>query len=423
MSAFAQLPVESVLKPYGEKAFNFAFRDPKLDKRINILHGAIRSAKTWSCIPKIIQLVEYPVQGWRVLTGVSKMTIYNNVLNDLFNLIGTRNYSYNRQTGELDLFGVPHLVVGAKDEGSERYIRGLTVGTAYADELVLLPASFVKMLLNRMSSVGARFYATTNCDTPYHYVKTDLLDNEDLKKNDSLWEEHFDLDDNPNLDPSYKRHLKDLFKGVYYRRFVLGEWVIAEGAIYKDCFSDDLLYDDSTAPRRLRGELKVEEYIGVDCGVDHPQCYEYVIDTGTDLWFDDEYWWDSKVEMRQKTDRDYRIDLEKFMAKCGGRNAQVIIPPECASFDAELSQAGVWHIDANNEVEEGIKTVSSMMGLKRLHFHRERCKHLIEEIQTYAWDPKKSLLGKEEPLKIKDDAVDAMRYLIHTKIQPWRLAA
>ena len=405
MSALSQLPaIESILKPFGEKAYRFAFRDPKEDKRINVLHGAIRSAKTWSMIPKIIQLLEYPVQGWRVITGVSKLTIFNNVLNDLFDLVGARNYDYNRQTGELALFGIPHLVVGAKDEGSEKYIRGLTVGTAYADELVLLPSSFVKMLLNRMSSVGARFYATTNCDTPYHYVKTDLIDNEELKKRGSIWSEHFDLDDNPNLDPSYKSHLKDLFKGVYYRRFVLGEWIVAEGAIYKDCYSEDLLYDDSTVPPRLKGELKVEDYIGVDCGVDHAQVYLYAVDDGTTLWFDAEYYYNSKVEMRQKTDREYRIDLEKFMQKCGGKDAQVIIPPECASFDAELTQAGIWHTDADNDVIEGIKTVSSLMGTRRMRFHRERCKHLLEEIQTYAWDPKKALRGVEEPLKTKDDA-------------------
>jgi PBSX family phage terminase large subunit len=372
-------------------------------------------------IPKIFQLCEYPVAGWKLITGVSKATIYNNVLNEVFEIAGPRNYEYNRQTGELNLMGSSWLCCGAKDEGSERYIRGLTVGVAYADELVLLPPSFIRMLLNRLSPAGARFYATTNPDSPFSYVKTDLLDNKELQKNGAIWSEHFDLDDNPNLDPAYKKHLKALYSGVYYKRFVEGLWVVAEGAIYKDCFSEDLLYDDLTAPSRLRGELKAEEYIGVDCGVDHPQVYEYAIDTGTDLYFDDEYFYDSKIEMKQKTEREYRLDLEKFMAKCGGKNAQVIIPPECASFDAELTEAGIWHTDADNDVENGIKTFSSLMGLKRVHFHRDRCKHL--QIQTYSWNPKRSLLGKEEPLKVKDDAPDAARYLVHTKIPAWRLAA
>jgi PBSX family phage terminase large subunit len=413
---------ESVLKPYGEKAYKFAFRPPEQDRRINILEGAVRSAKTWAMLPKLLQLCNYTVQGWRVMTGVSKNTIYNNVLNDLFSLIGPDNYEYNRQTGALNLFGTPWLVIGAKDEGSEKYVRGLTVGIAYGDEGVLQPPSFVRMLLNRMSPTGARAYFTTNPDTPFHYFKTDLLDNKELRANGSLWSEHFDLDDNPNLDPAYKQHLKALYKGVYYQRFVLGLWVVAEGGIYKDCWAEDLLYDDSTKPIKLQREGKVEEYIGVDSGVDHPQVYLYGIDDGTTVWIDNEYWWDSTVEMCQKTEREYRIDLEKFMDQCGGKNAQVIIPPESASFDAELTQAGIWHCDADHDVTEGIKTVSSMMGLKRIRIHR-RCKNLIKQIPTYVWDPKKALRGLEEPLKVRDDGPDALRYMIYTKIAPWRLFA
>lgn len=423
MDTLSYLSSDSVLKPFGEKAFNFAFRHPKDDARINILEGAVRSAKTWSMLPKLLQLCEYDVQGWRVITGVSKQTVYNNVLNDLFDLIGARNYDYNRQTGELNMFGSQWLVIGAKDEGSEKYVRGLTVGVAYGDEGVLQPPSFIRMLLNRMSPYGARAYFTTNPDSPHHPFKVELLDNKELRANGSLWSEHFDLDDNPNLDPAYKRHLKALYKGVYYQRFVLGLWVVAEGAIYKDCWDEDILYDDSTAPKRLRGELKVEEYIGVDCGVDHPQVYLYVIDDGTTLWVDNEYYWDSRKEMRQKTDREYRVDLEKFMAESGGKNAQVIIPPECASFDAELTQAGVWHIDADNDVTEGIKITSSLMGLRRLRIHRDRCPQTVRTVPTYVWDPKKALRGLEEPMKIDDDPPDALRYVIKTKIAPWRLAA
>lgn len=436
METLGYLAPSAKLLPFGEKAYKFAFRHPSQDKRINILEGSVRSAKTWAMLPKLLQLCEYDVRGWKVITGVSKQSVYNNVLNDLFDFIGTDNYDYNRQTGELNMFGSQWLVIGAKDEGSEKYIRGLTVGVAYGDEGVLQPPSFVRMLLNRMSPAGARAYFTTNPDSPYHPFKVELLDNKELRVNGSLWSEHFDLYDNPNIsgvsdtspegraaNDAYRNHLKVLYKGVYYQRFVLGLWVVAEGAIYKDCWSGELLYDDSTAPPRLHGEKKVEEYIGVDCGVDHPQVYLYAIDDGTTLWIDDEYYWDSRKEMRQKTDREYRIDLEKFMAKCGGKGAQIIVPPECASFDAELTQAGIWHTDADNDVPEGIKITSSLMGLRRIRVHRERCPQLARTIPNYVWDPKKALRGLEEPMKVDDDPVDALRYLVKTKIASWRLNA
>lgn len=93
-----------------------------------------------------------------MFTGVSKQSIYNNVLYDLFEIIGSRNCNYSRATGQLKLFDSDWLVIGAKDEGSERYIRGLTVGVAICDEISLMPRSFFHMLLSRMSPQGARLH-------------------------------------------------------------------------------------------------------------------------------------------------------------------------------------------------------------------------------------------------------------------------
>jgi hypothetical protein len=94
---------------------------------------------------------------------------------------GPKNYSYNRNTGQLKLYGSEWLVIGAKDEGSVRYVRGMTVGIALCDELSLMPQSFFEMLLTRMSPEGARLYGTTNLDSPYHWLKTGYLDNAELR--------------------------------------------------------------------------------------------------------------------------------------------------------------------------------------------------------------------------------------------------
>ena len=426
---------DRILLPFGEKAYNIAFRQPEQDKRYNILEGSVRSAKTWALIPKIISLCKYQVKGWRVFTGVSKGTIYQNVLSDLFTIIGPDNYGYNRMSGELDLFGTKWLVIGARDEGSEKAIRGLTVGICVADELTLLSQTFVKMIFNRMSVEGARFYATTNPDTPFHYVKTDLLDNPILKESGDLFTEHFQLSDNPNLPADYPAQLSRMYPpgSLYWQRFVMGLWVTGEGAIFKDVWSEELLYDDSpwtmsdgkpgtVSAINLRDPRSIaERYVPVDCGVDHPQVYLDIIDDGKELWCDREYVWDSHETHRQKTDRQYREDLQAFLAQTSG--AQVIIPPECASFEAELMQAGIWYCVADNEVLDGIKNVSTLMALKRIHFHRKNCPRTIAGLQTYCWDPKAALRGVEQPLKVKDDECDALRYGVQTKIPAWRLAA
>lgn len=414
---------------------------------LNILEGAVRSAKTWSLIPKILALCKYKVKGWRLFTGVTKNTIYQNVLNDLFTIIGKNNYGYNRQSGELDLFGTQWLVVGAKDEGSEKYIRGLTVGAEVGDELTLQPTSFRKMLMNRMSVLGARSYGTTNPDTPFHPIKTDLLDNVELRRQGKLWSEHFTIDDNPNLPPGYKNYLETIYpKGsLYHMRFVEGLWVTGEGSIYKDVWSDEVLYDDKpwkmhngqpgrVAPKGLRDPGSIaERAVSIDCGVDHVQCYLDCIDDGTNLWFDREYWWDSHLTMRQKTDGQYREDLQTFLKRAPG--AKCILPPECASFAAELVTAGIWFVDADNEVNDGIKMTSSLVAQRHCFFKRapedyrydgaqpihNHVGETIKQMQTYLWSPLARKRGVEEPLKQKDDGPDAVRYKIKTDIPAYRL--
>lgn len=392
----------------------------------------MRSAKTWTMIPKIISLCAYQVGGWKVLFGVTKSTIYNNVLNDLFEILGPKNYTYNRQTGELQMLASNWLVVGAKDEGSEKYIRGLTVGVGVGDELTLIPPSFMKMMLNRMSMPNSRLYGTTNPDTPFHYIYTDILTNPDYAP--YLWTEHFTLDDNPNIDDATKTYLKALYKGVFYLRFILGQWVVAEGSIYKDAWTEDLIYTNATAPAGLRSPSSyAERYVGVDYGTDHPQVYLDCIDDSKTLWFDRQYFWDSNTELRQKTDKEYADDMEKFLVHA--KDAQVIVPPECASFSAELTQRGIWHIDADNDVMDGIRTVSCMMALKRLRVRvepqckgldkcicgTECCCQLAKEIPSYVWDAKAKARGVEQPLKKKDDGVDCQRYVVKTKIASWRI--
>jgi PBSX family phage terminase large subunit len=424
--AIAAPPDDRVLLPFGRKAYDFAFRAPKDDCWLNFLEGSVRSAKTWATYPKILSLCRYPVKGWRVFTGVTKETIYRNVLNDLFNIIGQHNYGYNRQSGELDMFGSKWLVIGAKDEGSEKVLRGITIGVGVGDELTLQSRSFVLTFLNRMSVENARFYATMNTDTPYHYLKTDFLDNKKLRESGRLWSEHFLLEDNPNLPPMFKADLEAIYPtgSLYHQRFVLGLWVTGEGSIYKDVWSEDLLYDDDSFPEiknLRRSGAAIERTVSVDCGVDHVQVYLDWIDDGRTLYCDREYWWDSHETHRQKTDRQYREDLEIFLKDAPG--ARTILPPECASFAAELTQAGIWFMDADNEVLDGIKMVASMMALKRIKFHRHRAKNTIQQLQTYLWNPKASLRGVEEPLKTKDDGPDAVRYKVKTDVPAGRLAA
>lgn len=411
------------LLPFGEKAHNFAFRHPSQDKRITILEGAVRSSKTWATIIKILVLCKYDVPGQRLITGTSKATIKANILSDLFEIIGEKNYDYNHQSGELRLFDTWWRTIGAKDEGSEKFLRGATVGVVVSDELTLTPKSFTMMLLSRLSPEGARWYATTNPDSPYHYVKTELIDNPELAP--YLEVIHLGLEDNPNLSKEYKEFIKRSYTGVWYQRFVLGLWVMAEGAIYRDVLTEEIYYYDSTRPIGLLGRGgHLEHWIVIDYGTTNPCVFIDTYDDGNTVWMDREYYWDSRADGRQKTDAEYADDLIAFIGSEDPRTwPGIIIDPSAASFRAELVSRGFLVTDAENDVEDGIRRVSTMLGRKKLRINKQGCPNGVREMQTYSWDKKKSDKGTEQPVKAHDHFPDAARYYVKTRIGDWRLAA
>ena len=170
------------------------------------------------------------------MVGKTTATLQRNVLNDLFDIVGEGNYKWvNRQQGELQILGRRIYCVGANNIDSESKIRGATFGGAYCDEANLYPQEFWIQLNARCSVEGAQIFANLNPDSPYHWFYTDVITNKkitDMK----IW--HFTMDDNYSLSESYKESLKSAFTGVYYRRFILGEWCIAEGAIYASVVID-----------------------------------------------------------------------------------------------------------------------------------------------------------------------------------------
>lgn len=414
--------VDRFIRPFGRKAYDFAFRPPENDKLLNILEGAVRSGKTWAMHPKMLQLLRYDVGGLKIITGQSKQTVYNNILNDLFTVLGKGNYSYNRQSGELSLMGDQWFVIGARDEGSEKMIRGSTIGICYSDELTKMPKSFLMMLLTRLSLDGSRFYGTTNPDNPFHYLKTDIIDNPDYA--DLLWKAKFTLNDNPNISPQFKSDLHRMFKGVFYRRFILGEWVMAEGAIYGSSLDGANLFNESSRPIGLYNDGGYQSrIIAVDYGTTNPMVFGEILDDGRRLWQIGEYYWDSVKEMKQKTDDEYAEDLKEFIEASPVRrldNVKVIVDPSAASFKLACRAKGLYVVDADNDVEEGIKKTSMMLASKRYMIHKDNCPHTQEELMNYSWDEKKAMRGLEEPIKKNDHCADMVRYGINTHVHEWR---
>jgi PBSX family phage terminase large subunit len=266
----------------------------------------------------------------------------------------------------------------------------------------------------------AKAFFTFNPDSPLHYLKKDYIDRAgelDLKAF------HFELADNLNLPPKYIEDLKKEYTGLWYKRFVLGLWVLAEGAIYDMWSDEENLFDDSTQPLGLKNSAT--RYIACDYGTTNPMAFGDWWDDGTNLWMTREYYWDSKERGRQKTDSQYGDDMDAFVAGDSGddpRPVAIILDPSAASFRAELISRGYVVKSADNEVLDGIRVTSTAIGRRIVRVH-ERCGNTRAELAGYCWSEGARQRGVEEPLKIKDHAADSLRYLVKTILPSWRLAS
>jgi PBSX family phage terminase large subunit len=283
------------------------------------------------------------------------------------------------------------------------------------------------MSLSRMSVRGARGFATTNPDSPSHWLKKKYMDRADtLGYRLFTWT----LDEAPFLDPDFLAALKIEYTGLFHRRFIKGEWVIAEGAIY----------DGFDASVHVVSELPydIADYyiIGVDYGTGNPTVFLLMgvklRPNGQPLiCCEQEYYYDSKVKLQQKTDTQYADDLKEFVAQVkppvisGDMRKQpnvraVYMDPSAASFKLECKRRGLPIRDADNSVIDGIRFQAAMLANGNYCIHK-RCKHNIEEYSGYVWDTKKQLLGVDAPVKTGDHCKDAERYALYSQFGGDRL--
>lgn len=297
-------------------------------RRLNILEGSVSSGKTWiSLVLWAFWVATMPQDKLYLMCGKSLTTLKRNCLIPLEELVGSSNFTFSLAAKEGYLFGRRMLLEGGNDARSESKIRGLTLQGAYCDELTLFPRDFFVMLLSRLRVPGAKLIATTNPDSPQHWLKTEYIDREtDL----DLLDMRFTLDDNTTLDPDYVDSIKAEYTGVFYDRFIRGEWCLAEGRIYSQ-------FDPAKHIRR-EGLPKGRWYISVDYGTMNAFSAGLWRYDGETAYRAAEWYYSGRKTRRQLTNTQY---LEQLQRLAGDRPIEaVIVDPSAASFIAELRQAG-----------------------------------------------------------------------------------
>ena len=376
------------------------------NSRINVWEGAVRSSKTICSLVAWIDYVAKAPPGDLLIFGKTERTVKRNILSPLKDMLGSQ-FDFKIGTGEASMLGRKVLIVGANDERAESKIRGGTLAGAYGDELTLMPESFIRMLLSRLSVPGAKLFGTTNPDSPYHFIKSELIDNPNI----DITVFHFELDDNPNLSKEFKDALKKEYTGLWFKRFILGLWVMAEGAIY-DMFDED---------KHVVGtSTELEDYIKIWASVDYGTsnaCTFGIYGKHKDgkIYKLAEYWFNSKESGFQKTDSDYGEDFEEFVENYSHRLKEVYVDPSALSFKTELERRGFDVQDAINDVLDGIRIVSTELGEGR-YFIDPSCRNTAKEYVSYAWDSKAQKRGEDKPLKQNDHAMDCDRYALASEL-------
>ncbi len=384
-------------------------------KRINIWHGSVRAGKTVGTIWRWIDYIANGPKGDLMMAGKTIDALKRNILSPMFALVGAEAEYYPGKR-ELHMWDRTIHVIGASDERSEGKIRGSTLAGFLGDETTLWPESFFKMALSRMSVQDAKCFIATNPDNPNHWLKVDYLDRKqelNAKNPNHIASFHFDIDDNPYLPTDYVEQLKAEYTGLWYKRFILGEWCVAEGAIY-DHF-DEKKHVISTCP--------MADYytVGYDYGTTNPTWFglfghkTFPLKGEPRVWAEREYYWDPKKQKRQKTDDEFANDFEKFILPVQNKVQEIYGDPSAESFNLALRRRSITGLrDANNEVLDGIRTVGRMLNTGEYKISKN-CKQLISEKYGYSWNEKAQILGKDEPKKENDHASDGERYDLHSK--------
>lgn len=374
--------------------------------RINLLYGSVRSGKTWISLLKwAIWVGQQPITQEFLMVGKTLTTLKRNCLGLLESLIGD-NISYSISQKKAYIFGRTVWLEGANDERSEAKIRGMTLKGVYVDELTQIPQDFYLMALSRLSEKGAVFLATTNPDHPQHYVKTEIIDNDVIDKQVIK----FLIDDNIFLDEEYKVNLKKEYTGVFYQRFILGEFVRAEGIIFPDFANDPtpwFIKSSELFEKNYRGELVPKKFRWCEVGFDLGGNGSAYALTCTAKGYDGVYYV-LKSNKTQAADLDMQ-DIEKLVEGfCGAVEDKYNVRIGLMNCDHiavivnSINDNTKYRADLTYKppLEDRPFIMSKLLASKKIRFVEGECDDLIDELSNLVFDEK-----SDRPIPLDDGSM------------------
>ncbi|MDZ5711647.1 PBSX family phage terminase large subunit [Jeotgalibacillus haloalkalitolerans] len=376
--------------------------------KILVASGAKRAGKTFVFILLfLMHIAKYENQGLSfIIGGATQASIRRNVLDDMEAILG-KELKLDK-TNAIRIFGNKVYCFDGSNADAWKKARGFTSAGALLNEGTALHNMFVKEVISRCSYPGAATFLDTNPENPAHTVKTDYIDKDGQRlKNGKLNIKafHFSLFDNDQLDPEYVESIvASTPSGMFTDRDIHGQWVAAEGVIYKD-FNQHVHYITSE-----EAETKnfVKYFAGVDWGYEHHGSIVVLgIDDKEDIYLLEEH-------AKQHEEIDYWVEVANGVKERYGNinfYCDTARPEHVVRFRRERIKAR----NADKAVVSGIEEVARLFKLQKLKVVKDRVERFNEEINLYVWNEKTG-----EPVKLWDDVLDAVRYAIYTELKPKR---
>lgn len=372
-----------------------------------ICDGAVRSGKTVCMVAGFFLWAMSTFDGESfAICGKTVSSLRRNVVLKLQDWLGgIYQITEKRSDGKLIVSDGKRtnsfFLFGGKDESSYGLIQGITLAGVLLDEVALMPRSFVEQACARCSVAGSKLWFNCNPGGPEHWFYKEWV----LKvKEKNALRLHFTMADNAALDQDIRKRYERLYSGVFYRRYIQGEWCQAEGLIY-NLDKEKHVFTQPPAEMQNGGMW----YISVDYGTLNP--------FSAGLWWVHggralrvaEYYYSGREKNQMLTDEDYYNELEKI---AGDRTVQaVIVDPSAASFIATIRRHGRFSVrKAKNDVLSGIRLTAAMLQAGVIRISAE-CNDAIREFGLYRWDEKGEA---DRPVKENDHAMDDIRYFCAT---------
>lgn len=369
--------------------------------RWNFKGGATRSGKTYLDFKWIIPLrirERAGKDGLAVILGVTKSTIERNVLEPMRNLYGDKLVGTISSDNTAWIFGEKCYCLGAEKVSQVSKIRGASIKYCYGDEVADWSEEVFALLKSRLDKEYSCFDGTYNPQYSNHWLKKFLDSNADI------FSQVYTIDDNPFLPPSFVENLKKEYAGtVFYDRYILGKWTLAEGLVYP-MFGDSCIVQDIPDTG--------DYYISIDYGTHNPFSAGLWCVTKTDAVRIGEYYYCGREERKEKTPEEYYSEVKRL---AGERDIKcLIVDPSADAFIATVKKHHDFKVrGAVNDVLPGIQTTAEMIASGKLKIH-ESCEDAIREFGLYRWDEKAE---SDRVAKENDHAMDEIRYMVMTVLK------